>query len=62
MKGVLKIMFTATCKTIACLAALAALERLVADHPGTRVRIEQPPMTDVFRRVLAERAASGGEP
>ena len=43
-------------------AALAALERLVADHPGTRVRIEQPSMTDVFRRVLAERAASGGEP
>ena len=44
------------------LAALAALEHLVADHPGTSVRIEQPPMTDVFRRVLAERAASGGEP
>ena len=42
--------------------ALAALERLVADHPGTRVHIEQPPMTDVFRRVLAERATSGGEP
>jgi ABC-2 type transport system ATP-binding protein len=37
---------------------LAALERLVAAHPEARVRIEQPQMTDVFRRVLDERQAA----
>ena len=36
---------------------LAMLERLAAAHPTAQVRIELPPMTDVFRRILAERAA-----
>jgi ABC-2 type transport system ATP-binding protein len=36
-------------------ALLAALERLAAAHPEARVRIDQPSMQDVFRRVLAER-------
>jgi len=40
--------------------ALAALDRLVAEQPGLRVHIEQPPMTEIFRRVLGERAAAGG--
>jgi len=31
---------------------LAALDRLVARHPGATVHVEQTPMTDVFRRVL----------
>ena len=34
---------------------LAALDRVVGRHPAARVRIEQPQMTDVFRRVLAAR-------
>jgi ABC-2 type transport system ATP-binding protein len=34
---------------------LAALDRLAGRHPAARVRIEQPQMTDVFRRVLAAR-------
>ncbi len=38
--------------------ALDALERLVAAHPGARVSVEQPAMTDVFRRVLAEAGAA----
>ena len=33
----------------------AILERLAATHPTAQIRIEQPPMTDVFRRVLAKR-------
>jgi ABC-2 type transport system ATP-binding protein len=33
---------------------LAALERLAAGRPEAEVRIEQPPMTDVFRQVLAQ--------
>ena len=36
---------------------LAALARLTAAHPAARVRIAQPDMTDVFRRVLAEGGA-----
>jgi ABC-2 type transport system ATP-binding protein len=38
-------------------SVLAVLERLAAAHPTAQVRIEQPPMTDVFRRVLAERGS-----
>jgi ABC-type multidrug transport system ATPase subunit len=38
-------------------AALELLGRIVAEHPETRVHIEQPRMTEVFRRVLAEKAA-----
>jgi ABC-2 type transport system ATP-binding protein len=41
-------------------AALAALDRLVAEQSGLRVHIEQPPMNEVFRRVLGERATTGG--
>ena len=37
---------------------LGALARLVAAHPEARVSIEQPAMTDVFRRVLAEAGAA----
>jgi ABC-2 type transport system ATP-binding protein len=33
--------------------ALEALDRIVGAHAGARVRIVQPEMTDVFRRVLA---------
>jgi ABC-2 type transport system ATP-binding protein len=33
---------------------LAALARLAREQPAAEVRIEQAPMTDVFRRVLAE--------
>ncbi len=36
---------------------LATLERLVDAHPQARVHIEQAPMTDVFRRVVAESEA-----
>jgi len=32
---------------------LAALERLAAGEAGAQVHVEQPEMTDVFRRVLA---------
>ena len=32
---------------------LAALDGVVREHPGARVHIEQPQMTDIFRRVLA---------
>src|SRR5438094_46052 len=37
---------------------LGAPARLVAAHPEARVSIEQPAMTDVFRRVLAEAGAA----
>jgi ABC-2 type transport system ATP-binding protein len=37
---------------------LAVLERLLAASPSARIHIEQPQMTDVFRRVLRE---SGGQ-
>jgi len=37
---------------------LAGLERLVRAHPEARVSVEQPAMTDVFRRVLAEAGAA----
>jgi len=36
---------------------LATLNRAVADCPEARVRIAQPQMTDIFRRVLAESGA-----
>jgi len=36
---------------------LAALARVAAEHPAARVHIEQPAMTDVFRRVLADAGA-----
>ena len=35
---------------------LGALERVADAHPEARLQIEQPPMTDVFRRVLEEQA------
>jgi ABC-2 type transport system ATP-binding protein len=38
-------------------ALLGTLAQLVAAHPDARVRIEQPAMTDVFRRVLTEAGA-----
>ena len=38
---------------------LAALERVAALRPDVRIRIEQPPMTEVFRRVLAAHGAGG---
>jgi ABC-2 type transport system ATP-binding protein len=38
-------------------STFAVLERLAATHPTAQVRIEQPPMTDIFRRVLAERGS-----
>ena len=41
-------------------AALAALDRLVGEQSGLRVHVEQPPMTEIFRRVLRESAAAGG--
>ncbi len=37
---------------------VGALERLVRAHPDARVSIEQPPMTEVFRRVLSEAGAA----
>jgi len=40
-------------------AILAALRRVEAAYPGARIRIEQPQMTDIFRRVVA---ASGAAP
>jgi len=41
---------------------LAALERIARESPSTRVEIVQPPMTDVFRRVLgAAPAPAGGD-
>jgi drug efflux transport system ATP-binding protein len=36
---------------------LAALARVAAEHPAARVHIEQPEMTEVFRRVLADAGA-----
>jgi hypothetical protein len=36
---------------------LAVLAHLAASQPTARVRIEQPQMTDVFRRVLSERGS-----
>jgi len=36
---------------------LAALARVAAEHPAARVRIQQPEMTEVFRRVLADAGA-----
>jgi len=36
---------------------LAALARVSAEHPAARVHIEQPEMTEVFRRVLADAGA-----
>ena len=38
---------------------VGTLERLVRAHPDARVSIEQPPMTEVFRRVLTEAGAAG---
>jgi ABC-2 type transport system ATP-binding protein len=37
---------------------LAALDALAKDVPGARVHIEQPAMGDVFRRILAAKAAA----
>jgi len=37
---------------------LAALDTLAKDVPGARVHIEQPAMGDVFRRILAAKAAA----
>ncbi len=39
-------------------STFAVLARLAATHPSAQVRIEQPQMTDVFRRVLAERGST----
>jgi ABC-2 type transport system ATP-binding protein len=39
---------------------LAGLERVVRESPTARIEIAQPPMTDVFRRVLGAAAASSG--
>jgi ABC-2 type transport system ATP-binding protein len=39
-------------------ALLDALERVVTEHPSARVHIEQPQMTDIFRRVLADASGS----
>ena len=36
---------------------LAAVARVAAEHPAARVHIEQPEMTEVFRRVLADAGA-----
>lgn len=36
---------------------LATLARVAAEHPAARVHIEQPEMTEVFRRVLADAGA-----
>jgi ABC-2 type transport system ATP-binding protein len=38
-------------------ALLAAVARLAAAEPGARVRVEQPAMPEIFRRVLAEARA-----
>ena len=41
-------------------ALLAALGEFEAATPSAAVRVEQPPMTEVFRRLLAEAAAGAG--
>jgi ABC-2 type transport system ATP-binding protein len=37
---------------------LAALDRVAAAHPAARVHVEQPAMTEVFRRVMTAREAA----